>query len=152
LITIAISTAVGAKRDRVWRALTDPQELVRWDERLVAAIDPTEGYPQVGRLMRWRYRLGTVPVVLEDHPLEVVPGERLRSQLGFGHLRFDGIWTLCDESQDGAARTRLALRMVASNAVPLVGGLLDRFGVREIAAQIADARLRQVQKWCESHP
>lgn len=149
MITIAISTAVEAKRERVWRALTDPRELLHWDERLLGAIDPTDRYPQVGRLVRWRYRLGTVPVVLEDHPLEVVPGERLRSQLGFGHLRFDGIWTLGDESPDGR-RTRLALRMVASNTAPLVGGLLDRFDVREITARIADARLRQIQKWCEA--
>jgi uncharacterized protein YndB with AHSA1/START domain len=148
LITIAISTVVGAGRDRVWRALTDPDELLGWDERLIAAIDPIEGYPRVGRLVRWRYRLGSVAVVMDDHPLEVVPGERLRSQIGFGHLRFDGIWTLRRENEGG--RTRVALRLVASSKVPMVGGLLDRFGVREIASQIADARLRQMQKWCET--
>lgn len=148
MITIAISTVVGAGRERVWRALTSPDELLGWDPRLLAAIDPTDDYPRVGHLVRWRYRLGSVAVVMEDHPLEVVPGERLRSQIGFGHLRFDGIWTLGQE--DGNGRTRLALRLVASSKVPMVGGLLDRFGVREITSQIADARLRQVQKWCET--
>jgi uncharacterized protein YndB with AHSA1/START domain len=152
LITIAMSTVVGAARERVWRGLTVPDELLRWDERLLAPIDGVEGYPQVGRLSRWRYRLGTVPVVLEDHPLEVVPSERLRSQIAFGHLRFDGIWTLAEENGGADARTRLALRLVASNTVPTVGGLLDRFGVRELVAQIADARVRQLQKWCETHP
>ncbi len=152
MITIAMSTVVDASRERVWRALTVPDELLGWDERLLAAIDGVEGYPHVGRLTRWRYRLGTVPVVLEDHPLEVVPSERLRSQLGFGHLRFDEIWTLGEENAGPDARTRLALRLVASNSVPVVGGLLDRFGVRELVAQIADARVRQLQKWCETHP
>jgi uncharacterized protein YndB with AHSA1/START domain len=149
LITIAMSTVVGAPRQTVWRALSVPAERVGWDERLLAAIDGVEDYPRAGRLARWRYRLGSVPVVMEDHPLEVVPGERLRSQLGFGHLRIDEIWTLADENGSGD-RTRLALRLVASNTVPLVGGLLDRFSVREVAAEIADGRVRQIQKWCET--
>jgi uncharacterized protein YndB with AHSA1/START domain len=152
LITIAMSTVVGAARERVWRALTAPDELLGWDERLLAAIDGIDGYPHVGRLARWRYRLGSVPVVLEDHPLEVLPAERLRSQLGFGHLRFDGIWTLAEENGTADPRTRLALRLVASNSVPVVGGLLDRFGVRELVAQLADNRVRQLQKWCETRP
>ncbi len=151
LITIAMSTVVGASRQQVWRALTVPSERLGWDERLLAAIDGVEGYPRPGRLARWRYRLGSVPVVMEDHPLEVVPGERLRSQLGFGHLRIDEIWTLGDENGSGE-RTRLALRLVASNSVPLVGGLLDRFSVREVASEIADGRVRQLQKWCETRP
>lgn len=146
-----MSTVVGAPRQCVWRALSVPEERVGWDERLLAPIDGIEDYPRAGRLARWRYRLGTVPVVMEDHPLEVVPGERLRSQLGFGHLRMDEIWTLGDENGAGE-RTRLALRLVASNAVPLVGGLLDRFSVREVAAEIADSRVRQIQKWCETRP
>ena len=151
VITIAMSTVVGAPRRQVWRALTVPEQRVGWDERLLAPIDGIEGYPHAGRLARWRYRLGSVPVVMEDHPLEVVPRERLRSQLGFGHLRMDEIWTLGDESGP-EQRTRLALRLVASNSVPLVGGLLDRFSVREVAAQIADGRVRQLQKWCETRP
>ncbi len=144
-----MSTVVGAPRERVWRALTAPDELLCWDERLLAAIDGTDDYPRVGRLARWRYRLGSVPVVLEDHPLEIVTAEKLRSQLGFGHLRFDGVWTLAEEN-GGEPRTRLALRLVASNSVPMVGGLLDRFGVRELTAQLADTRVRQLQKWCET--
>jgi uncharacterized protein YndB with AHSA1/START domain len=151
VITIAMSTVVGATRQTVWRALSVPAERVGWDERLLAAIDGVDDYPRAGRLARWRYRLGSVPVVMEDHPLEVVPGERLRSQLGFGHLRIDEIWTLADENGSGE-RTRLALRLVASNSVPLVGGLLDRFSVREVAAGIADGRVRQIQKWCETRP
>lgn len=144
-----MSTVVGASRQQVWRALTVPEQRIGWDERLLAPIDGVEDYPRAGHLARWRYRLGSVPVVMEDHPVEVVPGERLRSQLGFGHLRLDEIWTLGDENGSGE-RTRLALRLVASNSVPLVGGLLDRFSVREVAAQIADARVRQLQKWCET--
>ena len=152
MITIAMSTVVGASRQQVWRALTAPAERLGWDERLLAPIDGVEDYPRAGCLVRWRYRLGSVHVVMEDQPLEVVPGERLRSHLAFGHLRIDEIWTLADENGSGEQRTRLALRLVASNSVSLVGGLLDRFSLREVAAEIADGRLRLLQKWCETRP
>jgi hypothetical protein len=40
--------------------------------------------------------------------------------------------------------------LVAENSIPIVGGLLDRFAVRRLAAQIVDSKLRSLQKWCEN--
>ncbi len=138
---------VGATRSRVWRALSEPDEIVRWDARALAALDPTAGYPAPGRTLRWRYRLGSVPVVLRSEAVEVVPGARLREHLATGHLRLDETWSLAsDESPD---RTRLSLRLAGSNSVATVGGLLDRFDMRELASQLADSRLREVREYCE---
>jgi len=39
---------------------------------------------------------------------------------------------------------------VAANSLPVVGGLLDRFAVRRLAAGIVDTKLRSLQKWCEN--
>ncbi len=142
-----MATVIAAGRGRVWRALTVPEELQRWDERLLSPIDSTEGYPREGSTVRWRYRLGSVRVVRSEQPLEVVPGQRLRAQLGFGSLRIDATWTLSDENEGD--QTRLGLRLVTPNSVPVLGGLFDRFSVRELAAELADAQLRQIQKWCE---
>jgi hypothetical protein len=36
--------------------------------------------------------------------------------------------------------------------VPVVGGELDRFDVRRLAAEMVDRNLRSIQKWCENHP
>ena len=39
MISIALSTAIGAGRETVWRALTQPSELIRWDERIQESLD-----------------------------------------------------------------------------------------------------------------
>jgi uncharacterized protein YndB with AHSA1/START domain len=151
VITTAMSTVIGAERARVWRALTEPAEVLRWDERVIALEDPATEYPRVGRSVRWRYRLGSIPVVLHEQPLEVVPDSKLRSTVALGLFRFDETFQLSSEPGD-AERTRLMLKLVASNSVPVVGGALDRFAVRRIANDFIDAKLRAVQKWCEAPP
>lgn len=142
-----MSTVIESPSRRVWRALTVPEEVIRWDERVLALRDPVSGYPAEGQAVRWRYRLGAVPVDLHDRLLEVVPERRLRSAISLGLFRFEQTYTL-DASND-STRTRLALRIVASNAVPLVGGLLDRFAVRKMASDLVDSNLRAVRTWCE---
>jgi uncharacterized protein YndB with AHSA1/START domain len=151
VITVAMSTAVGADPGRVWRALSAPDELIRWDEQLEALLDPAEGYPQTGQQIRWRCRLGNIVVVLRKSLLEVVPSERLRSITQMGLFRFDETFTLGCEAGD-PHRTRLQLKLVADNSIPVVGGLLDRFAVRRLATGLIDSKLRAIQKWCESHP
>ena len=118
-----MSGVIGAPRERVWRALTVPEEVIRWDERLVSLAAPAPGHPLAGQTVRWRCRLGSVAVDLLERPIEVVPRQRLVSEISLGLFRFEETCGLSDESGD-AARTRLSLRLVASNSVPVVGGLL----------------------------
>lgn len=151
MITAVMSTVIGAERDRVWRALTLPEEVVRWDERMVAILDSPEGYPRIGEKVRWRYRLGTVPVILTDRPLEVEPGERLRASITVGPIRFDETYTL-ELENDSPRQTRLTLKLSAKNEVPMMGGVVNRFDVRRMATELIDERLRSLQKWCEEQP
>ena len=151
MITVAMSTAVGANLERVWRALSVPDELIRWDRQLEALLDPADDYPHDGQEVRWRCRLGSIAVVLRKSLHEVVPGERIRSTTRLGLLRFDETFTLGLEPGD-PQRTRLHLKIVAANSIPIVGGLLDRFAVRRIATELIDDKLRSIQKWCETRP
>jgi hypothetical protein len=146
-----MSTAVGADRGRVWRALTVPRELIGWDERLLALLDPADHYPSEGQQLRWRYRLGSVAIVLRYSMLEVTPGERMRATSALGLFRFDETFTLSSETEV-PERTRLHLKLIAENSVPVVGGFLDRFAVRLMATELVDRKLRSVQRWCENHP
>jgi hypothetical protein len=139
VITIAMSAVIGAPRERVWCALTVPEEVIRWDER------------RVGETVRWRCRLGSVAVDLLERPIEVVPRQRLLSEISLGLFRFEETCGLSDEAGD-ESRTRLSVRLVASNSVPLVGGLLDRFEVRELAATMVDTKLKALQRWCDRGP
>jgi len=147
VITVGMSAVIESPPGRVWRALTVPEEVIRWDERMLALRDPVPGHPTEGRQACWRYRLGAIAVDLHDLPLEVVSERRLRSAVSLGLFRFEETWTL-DASRD-LAHTRLALRIVSSNSVPLVGGILDRFAVRKLTSERVDAKLRAIRSWCE---
>jgi hypothetical protein len=150
VITSTISTLISAERERVWRALTTPGELIRWDDQIIALLDPVPDFPQLGQQVRWRYRIGSVPVVVHQTIQEVQPGERLQSAISRGVFCFDETYTLADEIAQ-PDRTRLSLKVVASNSTPVVGGLMDRFAIRRLSAELIDSRLRAVQKWCENH-
>ncbi len=144
-----MSTVIGAERARVWRALTEAAEVLRWDDHVLELFGPAGDYPQVGHKVRWRYRLGAIPVVLHECPLEVIPDARLRSSVALGLFHFEETFQLAAEPGDDQ-RTRLSLKLIASNSVPIVGGALDRFAVRRLANEFIDAKLRAVQKWCEN--
>jgi uncharacterized protein YndB with AHSA1/START domain len=145
-----MSTVVHAPRSRVWRAVAEPAEMIRWDEHRIALEEPAPDYPQPDQIAHWRYRLGSVPVDRRDRATEVVPGSRLRLEIDFGSFRCEETYTLVDE--DGDQKTRLSLRLVSNtNSVPLVSGALDRFDVRRLASELVDGSLRAVQKWCENH-
>jgi len=151
VITTALSTVVGAPRRRVWRALTDPAEIERWDERALGLLEPVARPLAAGSVTSWRYLLGGIPVVLREEMLDVVAEERLHSGVSLGLFHFEQTFTLADEAAD-APRTRLSLRLATGNSVPVVGGHLDRVAVRRQAAELVDSRLRALQKWCESEP
>lgn len=146
-----MSVVIDTNRERVWRALTAPSELVAWDERVLSPIGAPGEYPFAGQHVRWRYQLGSVQVVLHEEPLEIVRPERLCSALKVGSMRFEQTFTLTSES-DEPPRTRLSMKLVTTSSVPVVGDVVDRFSVRKMAAERIDHTLRSVQTWCHEHP
>ncbi len=144
-----MATVIEAEPSRVWRALTDLEELCAWDENLLAAVDSSSGYPCVGTSQRWRYLLHGVQVVLHERPLEVAIERRLRSSLALGGMKLDQTYSLVPE---GPSRTRLSIRIVAASSVPVLGATVDRFEVRKLATERVDSLLRALQKWCEADP
>jgi len=144
-----MSAVINADSQQVWRALTDAREVVSWDDQVVGSVDVPTSYPQAGQHVRWRYKLGSVQLVLHDRPQEVVPLERLRTNLSVGSMRFEQTYSLQPEPGD-PPKTRLGIRLVASNSVPVIGTVVDRFEVRRMAVDRIDAALRAIQKWCEN--
>ncbi|MDP6980780.1 MAG: SRPBCC domain-containing protein [Myxococcota bacterium] len=150
LITIVMSSAVAAPPQRLWRALTVPEELLAWDEHRLSAVDPTDAYPKEGETVRWRYRLGSVPIVMRDKPLDVVPGRKLRSKVALGSLVFDQTFTLAVEQNQGDdVTTLLGMKVAASNSAAVMGTVIDRFEVRRMTADHVDSTLRAITKHCE---
>jgi hypothetical protein len=145
VITVSMAAVIDAPRARVWRALTSPQELIRWDDRLVALAQgerPGNGRPQQ------RYRWGSVCVELRFRPIEVIPGNRLRSEISLGLFRFEATYTLSPDEAE-PRRTLLSLRVAFPNSVPVVGGCVDRFDLRRVVSRLVTENISALQAWCE---
>jgi carbon monoxide dehydrogenase subunit G len=155
LITIVMSSAISAPPQRVWRALTDPAECIAWDENRLSALDSMDAYPKPGETMRWRYRMGSIPIVMKERPIEVLIGRKFHSKVSLGTIRFDQTFTLALEHDpaegEGGAKTLLGMKVVASNSAPVLGAVVDRFEVRRITVDRVDATLRAITKWCENN-
>lgn len=140
-----IEIAVGP--DRVWRALTNPAEVVCWDTGVVEPLDAPRDYPRVGQHVRWRYRLGPLPLVLHDRPTRVEPVSLLRSSIRLGPFDFDETYTL---RSTGTSTTELTADLSVSGAVPIVGSLLERVLGEPLARSTVRTSLAAIKRHCES--
>ena len=147
-----MSAGIGASRERVWCALTDPDELVRWDESRIAIVDRPDTYPEPGQHVRWRYKLGGVPSLLHERPTDVDFRERLAADFKVGTHHYQQLYVLVEEPETSAqpARTRVSLKQASENTVQLIGAEVDRFELRRMLIARVDATLRALQKWCEN--
>ncbi len=151
-----MSASIAADPERVWRALTEPSECIRWDEHRIEAVSPPIDYPNPGQHICWRYQLSGVQLVMHDRPQAVITGRKLQSQLSVGSMRFEQTYTLnTDEStptDPSRPRTLLGMKITAENSVPLMGAVVDRFEVRRMTVDRMDEALRSITKWCEANP
>ncbi|MEB2343123.1 MAG: SRPBCC family protein [Deltaproteobacteria bacterium] len=141
----AETIAITAAPERVWRALTDPAEVVAWDTGIVAPIDAPPDYPRPGQQVRWRYRLGPLPLVLHDRPSEVVPAATLRSSIDLGPFTFDETYTLRAEG----ATTHLTADLSLASTLPLAGPLLETLIGAPLARSTVRLSLAAIKRHCE---
>jgi uncharacterized protein YndB with AHSA1/START domain len=163
VITVALSATIGASRKRVWHALVDPSERVLWDERIlgeIASPRAQDGARQRRRasnqpasplrLTRWRFKLGSVPLVMREEIVTADPIERLTSRISIGSIHLDQTLTLYSEDNETGPRTRLGMKVIASNSIAVIGEVVPRAEVQRLAIEYVDSTLRQVQKFCEA--
>jgi len=169
LITVALSATIGAPHERVWRAVVDPAERAVWDERILGEVSLSHGSlkAEAGhrkspgrrgsptkqaaiRRTRWRFRLGGVPLVMQDEVLRADRHDRLLSRISIGSMHFDQTLTLHSEDDETGPRTRLGMKIVAHNSIAVIGEVVPRLDVQKIVIEYVDATLRQVQKHCEA--
>ena len=148
MITLALATVVAAPRRTVWDALTEPEQVLHWRPGVTGLLAdaPREAAP--GRLLRLRCLHRGLPLTLEERTLEAVAGERLRSELRFGLFHGEETFSLAAADPDGG-HTRVSLRISSPSETPLLGGSLDRFGVRRFATDLAGGSLAALREWCE---
>jgi len=173
LITVALSTTIGARAEDVWRALTDPSERMAWDERILGEVSlsaparkrdvpssssDSESAPSSGssparkrlpRRLRWRFRFGSIPMVMRDDVLSSDPHKRRVSRISIGSMQFDQTLTLYSEDDETGPHTRLGIKLVARNSIAVIGQVIPRLDVQRIVIEYVDTTLRQIQKYCE---
>jgi hypothetical protein len=161
LITVALSITIGASAEQVWRALMDPAERATWDERILGEVAPAPDAPRrdgsrrksrgddLPRRVRWRYRLGEVPLVMQDDLLSADPFERMVNRIGIGSMHFDQTLTLFSEDDETGPHTRLGMKLVARNSIAVIGAVIPRLDVQKLVIEYVDTTLRQIQKYCE---
>ncbi len=164
MITVALSATIGAPIDRVWRALTDPSERIVWDERILGEVSLSHGSNRSAKRRRatgqgesalpestkWRFRLGGVPLVMQDSVREILRNERLVSLISIGSMRFDQTLTLYREDDESGPRTRLGMKLVTRSQIAVIGEVVQRLDVQKIVIEFVGTTLRQVQKYCEA--
>ncbi|HIF94780.1 MAG: hypothetical protein ABGX04_11085 [Myxococcales bacterium] len=172
MITVALSATIGAPTERVWQALTDPNERVTWDDRVLGIVESVSHGANQGAnrtrprvrpsspnrtnerrsssVTKWRFRLGGVPLVMHDETLADEPTERRVSRISIGSMRFDQTLMLRREDDGNGPRTQLSMKLVAHNRIAVIGEVVERLDVQKIIIEYVDATLRQVQKYCEA--
>ncbi len=142
------SIDIAADRERVWLALTNSAAVVIWDTGIVRPIDAPDDYPRPGQTVRWRYRLMGLPLTLIDRPQEVVPLERLRTHIVLAFLRLDETYTL-DSSALRPRGTRLSVRLLIGNTLPVFRHGFNRWFGRRLATQTITQSLLALREFCE---
>ena len=163
MITVALSATIGASRKRVWHALVEPSERVIWDERILGEIansrseDGARGQRHASaepasalRRRRWRFKLGSVPLVMQEEIVAADQIDRLTSRISIGSIHLDQTLTLYSEDDETGPRTRLGMKVIARNSIAVIGEVVPRAEVQRLAIEYVDSTLRQVQKFCEA--
>lgn len=158
MITVALSATIGAPHDRVWRALVDPNEREIWDDRILGPVAlvrseeraRAQGRKPAIRTTRWRFKRGGVSLVLQDEILRADRHDRIVSRITIGSTHFDQTLTFHAEDDETGPRTRVGLKVIATNSIAVIGEVVPRLDVQKLVIEYVDATLRQVQKHCES--
>ena len=163
MITVALSTTICAPHERVWRAVVDPAERAAWDERILGEVSLSRGTLKAEasarthtgkqaplRKTRWRFKLGGIPLVMQDEIIRADRHDRLLSRITIGSMHFDQTLTLHTEDDETGPQTRLGMKIVARNKITVIGEVVPRLNVQKIVIEYVDSTLRQVQKHCEA--
>jgi uncharacterized protein YndB with AHSA1/START domain len=132
----------------VWSALSSPEQIARWRPGVERVLEASAEEVRVGRRLRFRCRLHDVPVTLEEQAVEVLPGQRLRSNVRFGLFHCEETLTLAATGPTGQ-HTRVSLRIATPSETLLLGASLDRFAVRRFGTELAGTCLSALRDWCE---
>jgi hypothetical protein len=106
---VTVTTDIRCPKQRVWEALTTPEQVREWDGAVPLAIP--EGYPAPGQVALWRTRIGPLQTILKDRIEIVEERTRLRSLIDIALLHLEEDYRL---EGDGEVTTLVSDNRVSS--------------------------------------
>ncbi len=137
------SIEVAAPRRDVWRAVDDADAVGCWRPGVAGHAEPESG--EADRVQRYPLRVAGLPLELRVRRLSARVGVRVENELRLGLFRCRETFTL----QGAGSRTHVTLKVSAPSEIAVIGGSLDRFGVRSFASRLASEALEGLRAWCE---
>lgn len=139
---VVVTERIAAPVERVWRALTVPDEVVAWDG--VEQVDVPAGYPSPGQHARWATRALGVRWPLHDRIVAVEAPSRFASAITVGFVALDEEYRLRELPGDGC---EIVSDNEVRSRVPLLGWLAVRMTRSNVEESLARLRLH-----CERDP
>ena len=126
-----VHVEMAAPVDRVWRALTVPAEVTRWDG--VTPSEVPEGYPSPGDHARWLSAVGPIRLVLHDRITAVEPLARMASSIDVGFVHVEEEYRLASSPQGSTLVSKNEVR----SRIPGLGWLAVRLTRANVEASMA---------------
>ncbi|HEY5025381.1 MAG TPA: SRPBCC family protein [Acidimicrobiales bacterium] len=136
---VCVSTQITAPVERVWNALTVPDEVSVWDG--VTALDVPVDYPQVGHHARWHSAFGPLRLTLHDRVLVVEERLRLAATIDIAFIHVDEEYRLSPIAEGGTM-------LVTSDEVRSRVPGLSWFAVRLTRANVVSS-MERLKEFCE---
>lgn len=137
---VSVETEIEAPVERVWRALTSPDEVSAWDG--VVPLKVPIDYPQIGQHARWRSAFGPIRLTLHDRVRLIEEPRRMVATIDLAFVHVEEEYRLYSTSTGG---TTLVTDDDARSRVPGFGWLAVRLTQANVSSSMA--RLKQ---FCES--
>jgi hypothetical protein len=142
----AESVEIAVHPQRVWQALTNPNEVICWDTGIIEALDAPPDYPSAGQHVRWRYRFGPLRLVLHDRPTLVETASTLASSIRLGPFEFEETYKL---RRIAASVTELTAELSLTSRIPLLGSLIESVAGQPLARATVRTSLTAIKHHCE---
>ena len=136
---VSVETEIEAPVERVWRALTRPEEVCVWDG--VVPLEIPIDYPNTGQHARWRSAFGPIRLTLHDRVRVIEEARRMVATIDIAFVRVEEEYRLRSTSTDG---TTLVTDDDVRSRVPGLGWLAVRLTRANVLSSMA--RLKQ---FCE---
>lgn len=136
---VCVSTQIAAPVERVWSALTVPDEVSVWDG--VMALDVPVDYPQVGHHARWQSAFGPLRLTLHDRILVVEEPLRMTATIDIAFIHVDEEYRISPLAEGG---TTLVTSDEVRSRVPGLGWLAVRLTRANVVAS-----MERLKEFCE---